>query len=107
MKNMKEYEYVFVDIHTSFTASMCIYIDSCYMLLGPLNLPNNQMRDLLEERKKDAWKDPELCKGLEKRLGDKCETYLSLVDQLNRRILMFGKKLKLRDDLKVILWWRY
>ena len=107
MKDMKEYEYVFVDIHTSFTASMLIYKDSCYMLLGPLNLPDNQMRDLLEERKEDAWKNPELRKGLEKRLGAECETYLSLVDQLNRRILMFGKKLKLRDDLKVILWWSH
>lgn len=107
MKNMKEYEYVFADIHCSFTASVGIYIDSCYMLLNPLNLPDNQIKTLLEERKEVAWKDPELRKGLEKQLGANCKIYLSLVNKLNRRILMFSKKLKLRTDLKVTLRSKY
>jgi len=104
---MREYEYVFADIHTSFAASVGIYIDSCYILLNSLNLSDSQMKDLLEGRKEDAWKDPQLRKALEKRLGANYEIYLSLVDKLNRRILMFGKKLKLRDDLKAIFQLRY
>ncbi|KAI9772128.1 MAG: hypothetical protein M1840_001417 [Geoglossum simile] len=100
MKNMKEYEYIFADIHTSFAASVGIYMDSCYILLNSLHLSDSQMKDLLEERNEDAWKDPQLRKDLERQLGANNEIYLSLVDKLNRRIVMFGKKLKLRDDLK-------
>lgn len=98
---MRNYEYVFKDIHTSFTASVGIYMNSCYTLLQPLNLPDNQMKDLLEERKMDVWKDPELHNRLEKRLGVNSKIYLTLIDRLNRRIKMFGKKLRLDDDLKV------
>lgn len=99
MKNMKDYEYVFNDILASFAASTLIYIDSCYVLLGPLNLSDNQMRELLEERKKDAWQDPKLQNDLKTQLGTKCKTYLSLVDKLNRRILMFAKIWKIRIEL--------
>ena len=100
MKNMKEYECVFSDIHTSFTVSVAIYTNSCYHLLSPLNLSDKQMNDLLVERKKEAWKTPQLRKDLEKRLGLSCAIYLSLIDKLNKRILLFCKKLKLNDDLK-------
>ena len=101
MKNMKEYECVFNDIQISFAASVGIYMDSCYQLLSPLNLPDQQMNDLLEDRKRGAWKTPQLQKDLEQRLGPKCNIYLSLVDKLNRTILLFCKKLKLNNDLKV------
>ena len=99
MKNIKEYECIFSDIRISFAASVVIYMDSCYQLLSPLNLPDQQMNDLLEERKREAWKIPQLQKDLEKRLGPKCKIYLSLVDKLNRRILLFCKKLQLNDNL--------
>jgi hypothetical protein len=58
------------------------------------------MNDLLEDRKGETWKSPELQKDLEKRLGPNCNIYLSLVDKLNTKILMFCKKLKLNDELK-------
>ncbi|KAF2464631.1 uncharacterized protein BDR25DRAFT_307145 [Lindgomyces ingoldianus] len=100
MKNMKDYEMVFSDIHTSFAASVGIYTDSCYQLLSPLNLPDRQMNELLEGRQIDAWSNSELKEALEIRLGSNCKVYLSLMDKLNRRIVMFCKKLRLNDDLK-------
>ena len=101
MKNMKEYEYIFNDIHSSFAASVVIYKESCYMLLNPLSLPNERMKELLEDRNEDAWTQTTLQKALQKRLGGNCKVYLSLVDKLNRRILLLAKKLKLSADLRV------
>jgi len=100
MKHMREYELVFDDIHASFAASVGIYTDSCYQLLRPLNLPDRQMNDLLEERKQEAWSNSELTRALEMRLGSNTKVYISLMDKLNRRILLFCRKLKLDDDLK-------
>ncbi|KAF1985809.1 hypothetical protein K402DRAFT_454804 [Aulographum hederae CBS 113979] len=100
MKNMKEYECVFSDIQTSFVASVAIFQNSCYQLLGPLNLSDQQMSDLLLQRSTEAWEAPSLQNDLEKRLGPHYKIYSSLVGKLNRRILLFCKKLKLNDDLK-------
>jgi hypothetical protein len=97
---MKQYECVFSDIQISFAASVGIYTDSCYQLLNPLSLSDQQMNDLLEKRKSEAWKSPQLQKDLEKRLGPNFKTYLSLLNKLNGKILLFCKKLKLTDDLK-------
>jgi hypothetical protein len=101
MRDMKEYEYVFNDIHSSFAASVVIYTESCYMLLLPLSLPDDQVTDLLEARKENAWKQAPLRIALAKRLGANCGVYLSLVEKLNKRIMMLCKKLKLSDDLRV------
>jgi hypothetical protein len=101
MKNMKEYEYVFNDIHSSFAASVVIYNESCYMLLNPLNLPDDRIKELFEDRNESAWAEPTLVKALEKRLGRKSKVYLSLVDKLNRRIFLLAKKLKLSASLIV------
>ena len=98
---MRAYERVFADIHSSFAASVWIFTDSCERLLSPLNLPHNQLNQLLGERSLDAWKDAELCKGLQSRLGSNCGIYLSLVFKLNRGITKFGKKLGLRENLTV------
>jgi hypothetical protein len=100
VKNMKEYECVFSDIQTSFTASVAIFSNSCYQLLGPLNLSDQQMNDLLMQRSAEAWEAPALQKDLAKRLGPHYKIYPSLVSKLNRRILLFCKKLKLDEDLK-------
>ena len=101
MKNMKNYELVFVDIRTSFAASVAIYTGSCYKLLSPLNLPDSKLKDLLAERKKEAWEDIALGESLKKRLGDDYMPYKSLVKQLNKRIILFCKKLKLDEDINV------
>jgi len=103
MKNMKNYELVFVDLRTSFAASVAIYTGSCHKLLSPLNLPDNKLKDLLVERKKEAWEDVELGESLKKRLGDDYMPYKSLVKQLNKKIILFCKKLKLDEDITVSL----
>ena len=101
MKNMKEYESKFSDIQTSFTVSVAIFSNSCYKLLSPLNLSDQQMNDLMVKRSTEAWKAAALQKDLEERLGPSYKIYPSLIIKLNKRILLFCKKLKLNDDLKV------
>lgn len=105
MKNMKQYECIFDNINCSFAASVLIHRDSCYALLAPLNLPDDQIRDLLEEndheKMKLAWQQPELQRKLEKRLGMNYKTYVSLLDKLNRRILLLAHKLKLGPNFLV------
>ncbi|KAL9101607.1 MAG: hypothetical protein Q9163_003146 [Psora crenata] len=100
MRNMKNYDYVFSDIRTSFNASVAIFQNSCYQLLGPLNLSDQQMNDLLVLRSTEAWKAPALQNDLEKRLGSNYNIYPSLINKLNKRILLFCEKLKLNNDLK-------
>lgn len=105
MKNMKQYECVFADINSSFGVSVGIYIESCYKLLAPLNLPDNQMKDLLLENDNEkmtrAWQNTELEQKLAKRLSMKCKSYLSFVDKLHRRIFMLARKLKLGPTFMV------
>lgn len=79
-------------------ASIGIYTNTCYELLGPLNLPDSQMRALLTERKAEAWLDDELQAALKVRLGENHHRYASLQDKLNRRILLFCGKLKLEEN---------
>lgn len=100
MKNMKQYDCVFSDIQTSFTTSVAIFQNSCYQLLGPLNLSDQQMNDLLVQRSTEAWKAPTLQNDLEKSLGPNYMIYPLLISKLNQKILLFCKKLKLNDDLK-------
>jgi hypothetical protein len=100
MKNMMAYEYVFEDFRTQLRLSVGIYTNSCYQLLGPLNLPDAQMNDLLVNRNTQAWSDPGLQKAIAYRLGDNYKTYVSAVKQLNKKIALFYKKLKLDDQMK-------
>lgn len=105
MKNMQQYESVFDNINCSFAASVSIHRDSCYALLAPLNLPDDQIRNLLEEKNNEkmrqAWRDAELERKLTERLGINCKTYLSFLDKLNRRILLLAHKLKLGPNFMV------
>ncbi len=100
MKNMMQYECVFSDISVSFAASVAIFSNSCYQLLNPLNLPDQRLSELLIERKPGAWSDKQLHQELKQRLGTNCKIYLSLIEKLNKRILLFCKKLKLDDKLR-------
>ncbi|ORX96345.1 hypothetical protein BCR34DRAFT_619709 [Clohesyomyces aquaticus] len=101
MKNMRDYEDVFNDIQSQFGASVSIYMNSCYQLLGPLNLPDQQVIQLLEQQPtKVNWSDKQLQRGIERRLGPNYKAYISLTEKLNKRIKLFCKKLKLNDDLK-------
>lgn len=97
---MRGYECVFDEFHSQLRVSVAIYMSSCYQLLRSLNLPDDKISELLEQRKKEAWSDPKLQKAIEIRLGDNYETYVSAVKYLDKRITLFGRKLKLDDDLK-------
>src|SRR5688572_29586165 len=100
MKNMRDFECVFDDFHSQLEVSVGIYLNSCYQLLGPLNLPDHQLIELLDMRKKEAWSDPKLQVAIEKRLGDNYKRYIAAVKNLDKRVSLFCRKLKLRDDLK-------
>ena len=100
MKNMMQYECVFSDISISFAASVAIFSNSCFQLLNPLNLPDQRLSELLIDRKPNAWSDEQLHQELKQRLGTNCKIYLSLIDKLNKRIMLFCKKLKLDDKLR-------
>jgi hypothetical protein len=100
MKNMRDFEGVFDDFHTQLEVSVGIYMNSCYQLLGPLDLTDDQMSELLEQRKVEAWSDPKLQQGIESRLGDNYKRYVSAVRNLDKRISLFCRKLKLNEDMK-------
>ncbi|CAI6341287.1 unnamed protein product [Periconia digitata] len=95
MKNMRNYAIVFDDYSTQLDASIGIYTNTCYELLGPLNLPDSQMKALLSERRAEAWADKDLQVALKSRLGDNHHRYASLQNKLNKRIVLFCEKLKL------------
>jgi hypothetical protein len=101
MKTMRDFECVFDDFHTQLETSVAIYMNSCYQLLGPLNLPDDQLSELLGHPKKEAWSDPNLRAALENRLGNNYKVYVSAVEKLNKRISLFCRKLKLDDNMKV------
>jgi hypothetical protein len=117
MKNMKNYAIVFDDYSTQvckdpvqmssivdadylskLDASIGIYMNTCYELLGPLNLPDNQVTALLSERQAEAWSDVDLQASLKIRLGENHNRYASLQNKLNKRILLFCEKLRLKEN---------
>lgn len=101
MKSMIAYEYIFEDFRTQLEMSVGIYMNSCYHLLGPLDLTDDKMNDLLENRNAQAWSDPDLQNAIANRLGDNYERYVSAVKNLDKRISLFCRKLKLDDQMKV------
>ncbi|KAF8246380.1 hypothetical protein K440DRAFT_366847 [Wilcoxina mikolae CBS 423.85] len=100
IKNMKDYESIFENLHTSFVTGLSIYRHSCEELLSPLMLPDNKFHELLENSDRNAWEDEELGKSLCERLGADYLPYKSSVKKLNKKIILFSKKLKL-DDMRV------
>lgn len=97
---MKNYETVFENFHTSFVTSLSIYRNSCEELLCPL-VANNELYELLVVRGATSWKDPKLAESLRERLGPSYEPYKSAVNQLGKKIKLFGRKLKLDKDMNV------
>ncbi|KAF8249178.1 hypothetical protein K440DRAFT_622544 [Wilcoxina mikolae CBS 423.85] len=99
MNDMREYESVFENLLTAFNTGLAIYRNSCEELLSPLLLPDNKFNDLLENRS-DAWEDSELEMSLKERLGRDYQTYKHAVGRLDKKIILFGKKLKLGKDMR-------
>lgn len=101
MKNMWRYESVFDNLHVSLVISLSIYKDSCEQLLSPWMFPESKLCELLEKPAGNAWQDAELNVSLRKRLGPTYSLYTAAVRQLNKRIILLGKKLKLAEDMRV------
>jgi hypothetical protein len=101
MNDMREYESVFENLLTAFGTGLAIYKNSCEELLSPLSLPDNTFNDLLENRNSDAWENPQLEVSLKERLGRDYGTYKRAVKGLDKNIILFRKKLKLGDDMRV------
>jgi hypothetical protein len=78
--------------------SVGIYINTCFKLLGPLDLPDGQMSALLSEQKAEAWSDKTLQAALKTRLGEHHQRYVSLNNKLNKRILLLCQKLRLGQN---------
>ncbi|KAI5805713.1 hypothetical protein EDC01DRAFT_609846 [Geopyxis carbonaria] len=99
IENMAKYETVYENLLISFGTGLSIYRSSCETLLGPLELPEAQLRNLLEEPEGVAWEDEELSERIRERLGISYKPYKSAVQHLDRKIKIFSKKLKLKDDM--------
>jgi hypothetical protein len=98
---MQKYEAVFEYLHASLVTSLAIYRNSCEELLSPLSLPDSQLFDLLDRIDYDCWADPVLDASFRDRLGKCYLPFKSSVKQLNKKIGLLGRKLKLEEDLRV------
>lgn len=94
---MKEYENVFFDSYLRLRMGIILFQRSCRELVQ--DLPDKQIRDLVDLG--TGWDDPELKETLQRRLGQNFEVYRASVKQLNKRINLVGKKLRLQEDRKV------
>ncbi|MCJ1264990.1 hypothetical protein MMC22_004865 [Lobaria immixta] len=97
IRYMKNYETVFENFHTSFVTSLSIYRNSCEELLRPL-VADNELYELFEGHGAKLWEDPKLGERVRERLGPNYEPYKNAVNQLRKKIDLFGKKLKLDKD---------
>ena len=100
---MWEYESVFESLHSSLITSLFIYKHSCEQLLNPMMLSESKLYELLEKPAGNAWQDPELNDSLRKRLGSAYIPYKTSTKQLNKKVILFGTKLKLAEDLRVYI----
>ena len=98
---MHKYESVFAYLHASFVTSLTIYRNSCEELLSPLALPDSELFDLLENINGGAWADAALNASLRERLGSNFLPLKLSIKQLNKKIELFGHKLKLEKDFRV------
>jgi hypothetical protein len=97
MRSMKEYENVFLDSQTRLLLSIVMFRRSCRDLVQ--GLPDTKIRELVDLRM--GWDDKELREKLEWRLQGDFGIYMISVRQLNKRIDLLRRKLKLREDLTV------
>jgi hypothetical protein len=98
---MQKYESAFAYLHASFVSSLTIYRNSCEELLSPLDLPDSQLFELLEDIDGRAWASAALDARVRTRLGSNYLPLKSSVKQLNKKIELFAHKLKLEKDFRV------
>ncbi|KAL1630613.1 hypothetical protein SLS54_000484 [Diplodia seriata] len=94
---MCEYEHVFLTSQSRLVLSIATFRQSCRELLQ--DLPDDKIRELVDLR--EGWDDEEVKAVLRRRLAGDYGTYRVFVRQLNKRIDLLCRKLKLRDDLTV------
>ena len=99
VKNMREYENVFLDSHSHLVLSIATFRQSCRELLQAL--PDDRIRELVNTR--EGWEKEDVNEILRRRLGEDYAVYRVSVKQLNKRIDLLRRKLKLRTDLTVFL----
>jgi hypothetical protein len=99
---MQKYESVFEHLHVAFVTNLTIYRNSLEELLGPLELSDTQLYQLLEEGDNAAWNDVELTSKLRDRLGSSYLPFRSSLKQLNKKVNLFAHKLQLDAGMKVI-----
>ncbi|KAL1644140.1 hypothetical protein SLS58_004420 [Diplodia intermedia] len=97
VRNMCEYEYVFLTSQSRLVLSIAIFRQSCRELLQ--DLPDDEIRELVDLR--EGWGNEEVKAVLRRRLAGDDGSYRVFVRQLNKRIDLLCRKLKLRDDLSV------
>jgi len=97
MKSMKNYENVFLDSQTRLLVSIAMFRRSCQELVQ--DLPDTKVRELVELR--TGWDSEELRDKLKWRLKEDFGIYMMSVKQLNKKIDLLRRKLKLREDLSV------
>jgi hypothetical protein len=97
MKSMKNYENVFLDSVTRLLVSIAMFQRSCQELVQ--DLPDTEVRELIDLR--TGWDNEQLRGKLKLQLKGNFGIYMLSVRQLNKRIDLLRKKLKLREDLTV------
>lgn len=97
---MVKYENVFLDLQVQLMLSMTLFRQTCELLLRGLALPDAQFRDLVEYHK--GWDNSELAEALRQRLGNEdFGAFQKALERVHERLVLMGKKLRLRDDLTV------
>ncbi|KAL0261611.1 hypothetical protein SLS55_003041 [Diplodia seriata] len=94
---MCEYEHIFLTSQSRLVLSIATFRQSCRELLQ--DLPDDKIRELVDLRQ--GWDNEEVKAVLRRRLAEDYGTYRVFVRQLNKRIDLLCRKLKLRDDLSV------
>lgn len=98
---MKKYESVFEYIHATLVTNLTIYRNALEELLSPLALSDLQLYRLLEENDETAWEEPDLVDCLKQRLDHGYLPFKSSIKQLNKKVILFGRKLQLDEGFKV------
>jgi hypothetical protein len=101
IKSMQRYEAVFEYLRVSFVTSRTIYRNALEELLSPLALSDSQLYMLSEETDQSAWEEPKLASSIEGRLSHSYSPFKSSVKQLNKKVLLFGRKLQLENGFRV------
>jgi hypothetical protein len=101
MKSILRYECVFDCLHASLVTSLANYRNCCEELLSPFALPDTQLDDLFKKVDESSWADSDLDSLVRERLHNNYLPFKLSVKQLNKKIILLARKLKLDKDFRV------